>query len=91
MSDATRRALYGKPSKVENTGPDFPPAKPVSQGATFNPGDPVIITTACEDIELHELTGVVKTTNEGTGSVYVLMDIDGSTMIMRPYEIGLMY
>lgn len=87
-----RRALGIGVPKPRNggDGPDFPPPKPRATGPTFNPGDSVIVTTDCEDIALHELTGQV-TGIARTGSVIVALDVDGSHLPFRPTEIGHRY
>lgn len=86
-----QHSLFGKPSaRHDNDGPDFPPPKPPVRGESFNTGDSVIVTTACEDIEMHDLTGVVKFLGS-TGSYYVTLDVDGSVIPFRPHEIGHRY
>lgn len=70
-----------------DVGIEFPNPKPSIPAQTFEPGDRVIVTTACEDIELHELTGVV-TLKSRTGAYHVKMDVDGSILPLLPHEIG---
>lgn len=69
---------------------DFPLPKPRPAPMEFNPGDSVIVTTSCEDIALHELTGVVNSLAR-TGSVIVKLDVDDSLLPFRPHEIGHRY
>lgn len=73
--------------RKSSDGPDFPPPKTTVTGPVFNPGDSVIVTTACEDIALHELTGVVSSIAR-TGSVIVKLDVDDSLLPFLPHEIG---
>lgn len=84
-----RRALgIGIPAQRTNDdGPDFPPPKPVIVGPSFTPGDTVIVTTYCDDIALHELTGVVSSI-ASTGSIIVKLDVDDSLLPFLPREIG---
>lgn len=86
-----RESLFGAPSRRKHTGPDFPPPKTQPTGPTFTPGDSVIVTTSCEDIALHDLTGVVSSIADRTGSVIVTLDVDDSKLPFRPHEIGHRY
>lgn len=81
------KSLFGTP----DDGTDFPPPKPPATGPTFNPGDSVIVTTACEDVALHELTGQVSSISSRTGSVIVKLDVDDSLLPFLPHEIGHRY
>lgn len=85
-----RKSLFGIPSQRRNDGPEFPPPAPRRPTVVFNPGDSVIVTTACEDIALHELTGVVNSLAR-TGSIIVKLDVDDSLLPFRPSEIGHRY
>lgn len=69
---------------------DFPIPKQRTPPQTFEIGDRVIVTTGCEDIELHDLKGTVRLPMS-TGSYSVIMDVDGTRAIFLPHEIGHYY
>lgn len=83
------RSLLGIPDT--DGGRDFPPPPPPKViPHDFREGDSVIVTTACEDIMLHELTGVVSSIAR-TGSIIVKLDVDDSHLPFLPHEIGHRY
>lgn len=90
MNDETAKRYFSVLSN-RNVGIEFPEPKRNEPLQVFSPGDPVIITTNCEDIALHELTGVVSSISPHTGSVIVTMDADGSKLPFRSHEIGHRY
>lgn len=86
--DKNTRKRYFSVLSNRDVGIEFPVPKQRKPIQIFSPGDTVIITTNCEDIELHGLTGVVSWVSKTTGSVYVRMDVDQSSMPFSPGELG---
>lgn len=68
-------------------GTEFPLPKKKAEGSLFAAGDPVIVTTFCEDIALHGLTGTVSSIAR-TGTIIVIMDADKSRLPFLPRELG---
>lgn len=86
MDEATRKRYFSVLSN-RDVGIEFPTPKQRVPAQTFEVGDGVIVTTSCEDIGLHGLTGKVSSIAR-TGSYIVQLDVDDSKLPFLPHEIG---